>query len=753
MRKRLTITGLVQGVGFRPFIYRLATEKQLTGWVKNTTEGVEIEVEGSAERLDLFIASLAQEKPAHSSIRSMQIQPLADQDQTGFFILASKAPNQAVPLISPDIATCPECLREIHDSSNRRYRYPFTNCTSCGPRYTIIRQAPYDRQTTTMNAFSMCEKCLAEYGEVTDRRFHAQPNACPVCGPAYRLANRDGRLLNPSNIGDVFSDTRRLIQQGYIVAIKGLGGFHLACNAMNETAVAELRRRKLREDKPFAVMVGSITAAKKRCRLSPHEESLLSGPIRPIVLVDKSSGYDLAKSIAPCNPRVGIMLPYTPAHELLLNEEDFWVMTSGNLSDEPIAYEENDAFARLSSIADYFLLHNREIHRRTDDSVVRIVRNEPYFFRRSRGYTPMPIELAKPVAPILACGGDLKSAFCLTQDRQAFVSAHIGDLENLSTYRYFSDSVKHYESLFHIQPQWIAHDLHPEYLSSQYAMTRDLPRIGIQHHHAHIASVLAEHSLDEPVLGVAFDGTGYGTDGTIWGGEFLVADSNHFSRAAHLLPLPLPGSSLAIRHPWRISAFILHELYGDRLASINLPFTHALPPEWPAIVKAARLGIQSPLTSSAGRLFDAAAALLSLRRSAHYEGQAAIELEMAAGTNKGEILPYKIIEGYPKRLDFFPVFDAMVRKLLSGEDIGHLAASFHVTLAHASLDTLLRIKKDTGLTKVALSGGVFQNLRLLEELTTLLEKSAFEVYRHRLVPPNDGGLALGQTLIAGKILN
>jgi hydrogenase maturation protein HypF len=751
MRRHLVIVGIVQGVGFRPFVYRLATRHGLAGWVNNATDGVHIEVEGAQTALDAFIRSLQQEKPAQAEIYSLTACEIPDRGETGFIIAESDAPTAAVPFVSPDIATCEACRAEICDPSDRRYRYPFTNCTNCGPRYTIIRRTPYDRQMTTMDVFPMCEACQREFNDPANRRFHAQPNACPVCGPAYRLVDRQGNPLLLTDDPDIFNQTRALLRAGKIAAIKGLGGFHLACDAKNETAVATLRRRKIREDKPFAVMAGSLDAVWPICRVSPAEQELLTGSVRPILLLDKAEGYDLAVSVAPGNPRIGVMLPYTPLHELLLAEADIWVMTSGNTSDEPIAYTNEDALQRLGDIADFFLLHNRDIHRRADDSVVRIVDEKPYLLRRSRGYAPLPIRLEKPIVSVLACGGELKNTFCLTHRQQAFVSAHIGDLENLSTYQYYTDSIRFYKTLLNITPEVVAYDLHPEYLATKYAKELALPQIGVQHHHAHIASVMAESGLHEPVIGVAFDGTGYGPDGAIWGGEFMIADCLEFKRVAHCRYLPLPGGTMAIRQPWRVAATILAELYGDQIAALPLPFVRSLPPEWTIVLKAAEKRINTPLTSSAGRLFDAAAALLGIRGgSIHYEGQAAVELELAAGSRAGSLLPYSVCEGTVKQLDFLPTFAAMTKRLQAGESSADLAASFHDTVAAAIVDMVKRIKKETALRRVALSGGVFQNLRLLSTVERRLSDEQFAVYRHRRVPTNDGGLSLGQAIIAGE---
>jgi hydrogenase maturation protein HypF len=750
MRRHLVIDGIVQGVGFRPFVYRLAMRHGLAGWVNNATDGVHIEVEGAAAELDAFTRNLQQEKPAQAEIYSLAAYDMPDRREVGFIIAESEAPSAAVPFVSPDIATCAACRSEIRHPADRRYQYPFTNCTNCGPRYTIIRQTPYDRRSTTMDVFPMCQACQREFDDPANRRFHAQPNACPICGPEYRLVDRQGNPLPLDNGQYAIDQTRALLHAGKIVAIKGLGGFHLACDAKNETAVATLRQRKIREDKPFAVIAGSLDAAKQRCVISPAEQELLAGSVRPILLLDKANGYDLAASVAPGNPRIGVMLAYTPLHELLLDAGDVWVMTSGNTSDEPIAYTNEDALLRLAEIADFFLLHNRDIQRRADDSVVRVIDEEQYILRRSRGYTPLPIRLAKPTVSVLACGGELKNTFCLTHGQQAFVSAHIGDLENLSTYQYYTDSIQFYKTLLNIKPEVVAYDLHPEYLATKYAQELPLPKIGVQHHHAHIVSVMTEHGLYEPVIGVAFDGTGYGPDGAIWGGEFLVADCCDFTRAAHCRYLPLPGGAMAIRQPWRLAAWILAELYGEQVATLPIPFVRSLPPEWTTVLKAAEKRINTPLTSSAGRLFDAAAALLGIRGSIHYEGQAAVELELAAGSQAGRLLPYKVSEGSPGQLDFLPTFAAMTELLQKGELPAELAASFHNTVAAAIVDMVKRIKKESALRKVALSGGVFQNLRLLAAVEGQLKAEQLTVYRHRRVPTNDGGLSLGQAVIASE---
>lgn len=743
-RVKIGITGIVQGVGFRPFVYNLARRYGLGGWVLNDAGGVRIEAEGPPQSLAAFADSLQREAPPLAVIDSFAVEPGEPKGERSFVIRESREADARAALVSPDIATCPDCRRELAAAADRRYCYPFTNCTNCGPRYTIIRDVPYDRERTTMAGFSMCPACRAEYRNPADRRFHAQPNACPVCGPAYTLLDRQWRPCGP----DPLRQAAALVGSGAIVAVKGLGGYHLACDARNREAVAALRSRKHREDKPFAVMCGSMEAVRRLCAVSPEEERLLSGTVRPIVLLAKAAGYDLAKAVAPGNPFLGVLLPYAPVHWLLLAPDEVWVMTSGNVSDEPIVFEAAAARERLAGIADYFLEHNRPIYRPADDSVARIYRAAPYILRRSRGYAPAPLRLPRRGKQVLACGGELKNTFCLTRGDLAFVSAHIGDLENLVTYNAYAAAIEHYKRLFAIEPEAVACDLHPEYLAAKYAKDSGLPLIGVQHHHAHIAGVLAEHGIGGKVLGVAFDGTGYGPDGHLWGGEFLLADRRDYQRLAHIAYTALPGGAKAIREPWRLGAWVLYQLYGPGFADRKkIPLAACLPDGWQLLVQAAARGINAPLAAGAGRLFDIAAAILGVRSHINYEGQAAVELELAAGGASGSVLPYEITAGDPLQLDFRPTFAALAEGAEKGRPVGELAASFHTTLAAATADMVRRLAKMTGVRKVALSGGVFQNITLLEQVVGLLEPE-HTVLLHRQVPPNDGGLAFGQAAVA-----
>ena len=744
--QRLTIhiKGIVQGVGFRPFVYNLARRLKLGGWVLNNAQGVELEIEGSDDDIAAFLSELKNSAPPLAVIDEVVVTQCAVQGEREFSIKQSTEQGENRAWVSPDVATCADCQGDIGNPEDRRYGYAFTNCTNCGPRYSIIKDVPYDREATTMDEFRMCFHCQAEYDDPGDRRFHAQPNACPVCGPKYHLVSQAGEMIS----GDVCIETRRLVAAGYIVAIKGLGGYHLACDARHEQAVSSLRSRKRREEKPFAVMCGSTRAVSQLCAVSAAEEKLLTGTARPIVLLEKGIRYDLANSIAPGNAYLGVMLPYAPIHWLLLKPDDVWVMTSANVSDEPIAYDDQDAQERLSDIADYFLVHNRKIHKPSDDSVVRVILDKQYILRRSRGFAPAPIRLSREIPTILAVGAEVKNSFCLNKGRFVFMSPHIGDLENLSTYTAFLESIDHYKKLFAVQPEFVAYYLHPEYLATKYALSLDIPQIGVQHHHAHIASVLVEHGLEEKVIGVALDGTGYGGDGRLWGGEFLVADCHDFVRAGHCQYLPLPGGAKSIKEPWRLAAWVLYNLYGKNFADFNIAVSRNLPMGWQLLMDATCKGINAPLTSSAGRLFDVAAGILGLSHVIHYEGQAAIELELAAQHIEGRLLPYTIKEEYPRILDFMPTFAALAEEVRQGTDVRFLAACFHITVAESIVDMVSRIHQDTGISNVALSGGVWQNKILLSTVAQMLEQKGFLVYSNQRIPINDGGLALGQAAIA-----
>jgi hydrogenase maturation protein HypF len=699
-RRRFRIAGVVQGVGFRPFVYGLAERYELAGFVLNDGSGVVVEAEGAGDTLDAFGAAIAAEAPALARVDSVSAETVPLLGDTVFRIETS-APVGKSALIPADVATCDDCLRELFDPTDRRYRYAFVNCTQCGPRFTIVRGVPYDRALTTMAAFEMCAACRSEYEDPRDRRFHAEPICCPACGPQLSMP---------------IDQAVALLRAGSILAVKGLGGYHLACDATNEEAVARLRSRKHREDKPFAVMV-------RNAEVEPEERALLESRERPIVLVRKHDDVPVAPSVAPGTEWLGVMLPYTPLHHLLLHDADMpLVMTSGNVSDEPIAFDDDEARDRLSAIADAFLAHDRPIHRRCEDSVVRA----SFPIRRSRGYAPAAIPLPVPArSPIVAAGAELKSTFCVARVGDAFVSPHLGDLDSEAAYRAFLTDLELYLAMLDVRPAVVAHDLHPEYLSTKWALEQDAELVGVQHHHAHAAACLAEHGEAGPALALVFDGTGYGTDGTLWGGELLRCDLAGFERVAWLDPVPLPGGEAAVREPWRVAAVHLER------AGLAVPWER-----WPDV--RASLAVNAPLASGMGRLFDAVAAILGVRDEVTYEGQAAIELEQLAGAVAAEPWPWRFGETTELVAECYA-------RLLDGTPREQVAAAFHETVAAGAA---VACAETEGPRTVVLSGGTFQNLRLLSSTRARLERKGFRVLTHRLVPPNDGGVSYGQAAVA-----
>ena len=746
-RAEIGITGIVQGIGFRPYIYNLAQKHLIRGWVFNNEKGVFIDAEGEDGHLDQFIQEIPNLAPPLARIESFKIKHLEPLGYTTFEIRKSEEAQDKFVLISPDAAICDQCFSELFSPENFRYRYPFINCTLCGPRFTIIKDIPYDRHKTTMAPFIMCPVCQKEYEDPSDRRFHAQPNACSACGPSLRLEDKEGKEVS----GDPIEKTLGLLAKGRIVAIKGLGGFHLACDAKNQDAVSSLRSRKFREDKPFAVMCRDMEEVRKHCEVNQEEEKLLLSVERPIVILRRKKDSGIAHAVAPYQDTLGVMLPYSPPHHLLLNSPlKALVMTSGNVSDEPISYKNDEAFNRLSKIADYFLFHNREIHMRCDDSVSRIYEGKPYVLRRSRGYVPFPIKLSFPLEMILACGGELKNTFCLTRGQYAFMSHHIGDLENLETLTSFEEGIEHFKKLFYIEPKALAYDLHPDYLSTQYALSiPDIPRIGVQHHHAHIVSAMAENRIEGDVIGVALDGTGFGTDGTIWGGEILKANYRDFDRLAHLKKVPMPGGSMAIKEPWRMAMVYLSGAFGDEATKLRINLMKRIDfQKWDILKKAIKKKINTPWTSSMGRLFDATSSLLSIRDEVHYEGQAAIELEMIADHGAKEEYPFHIYKDEkPMVIDLTETIRGIVCNLIDGISSSKISGKFHRTIARLIIETCEKIRSREKLNQVVLSGGVFQNIFLLSLITEGLKRSGFNVYTHHLVPTNDGGISLGQAVI------
>ncbi len=757
-RVRARVEGTVQGVGFRPHVYRVATELELDGFVLNDERGVLLEVEGEDAGIERFLARLADEAPALAAVEGIRHERVAPTGVGGFRILQSARAGEPAALVSPDSATCADCLAELFDPADRRYRYPFVNCTNCGPRFTIIRGVPYDRPLTTMAGFQMCERCRAEYEDPLDRRFHAQPNACPACGPSARLLDGAGRQLAPEPGGDEVRAAADALLAGAVLAVKGLGGYHLACRADDAVAVERLRARKHREDKPFALMVADPRAARDLAVLGAEEEALLLDRARPIVLAPRRPEAPVAEAVAPGARELGLMLAYSPLHHLLVADVRApLVLTSGNVSDEPIAYRDEDAFARLRPIADLFLVHDRPIHIRTDDSVVRAVRvgpRRPLLLRRSRGYVPASLDL--PVAaerPVLGCGAELKSTFCVAKGARAWVGHHIGDLKNYETLRSFEEGVAHFERLFAVEPEVVAHDLHPDYLSTGYARAReDVTLVGVQHHHAHLAACLAEHDEVGPAVGAIYDGTGHGSDGSVWGGELLVGGLAGCERAGHLRSVRLPGGERAIREPWRMACAWLVSIHGrEPPLPPTLAGAVALD-RWRAIARLALRGVAAPETTSVGRLFDAVAALCGLRPTVTYEGQAAIELEAAADPRERGAYPLEVTEGSSIELDARPTVEHVARDACAGVGVPTIAARFHAGLAHATARACAVAAERHGIRTVVLSGGVFQNRRLLERAAAELLDGGLRVLTPERLPPGDGGIAYGQAAVAAALL-
>ena len=773
VRRQIEVSGIVQGVGFRPYVYRLATGRHLSGTIRNTSAGVTIEIQGPAETVQDFVDRLPAEAPPLARITSLAVREVpcvvvqigGDQD---FRIVHSAEGDEVRTLISPDVAICPDCLREMFDANDRRYRYPFINCTNCGPRFTIIRDIPYDRPSTSMAVFPMCPACQAEYEAPLNRRFHAQPNACWECGPRVELWDKSGKR---KECRDPIVEAVSALHAGLVVAVKGLGGFHLAADATNPEAVALLRQRKRRVEKPFAVMVPDLRAAEEICQLTDAASAALQSIQRPIVLLPKKlrPGGDARLSIipdevAPFNRYLGIFLPYTPLHYLLLAEGGFkaLVMTSGNQSEEPIAIDNREAVDRLNGLADYFLVHNRDILLRCDDSVVRVAGGVTRQLRRSRGFVPVPVFLKDDQPSVLAVGGELKNTICLTKGKHAFLSQHIGDLENAESYSFFHEAIEHLKRILEIRPEIIAYDLHPDYFSTRWALDQSgMQLVCVQHHHAHIASCMAENHLEGRVIGFALDGTGYGTDGKIWGGEVLIAGYESFERAAHFEYVPLPGGAAAIREPWRMAVSYLAHHFGREFLKLDIPFVRQLHrPKAELLVRMMEQGVNSPLTSSCGRLFDAVAALVGIRQQVNYEAQAAIELEMAMASSEvasPEIASPEKDTAYPMKLlpedghwiiSARPLFEALLDDLCRNLPVGAISRRFHNGLVEGFVQLATLLQKKTALNRVCLSGGTFHNIYLSERLEARLSEAGFEVFTQKEVPSGDGGLSLGQALVA-----
>jgi hydrogenase maturation protein HypF len=758
MKQRLHIQvgGIVQGVGFRPFVHRLAAARRLAGFVCNDPGGVHIEIEGPAGALQAFRHVLLQDAPPLAHITDIETHPMPVRNDGPFRIRESAEDGVRTVFIAPDTGTCEDCLREFRDPADRRFRYPFINCTTCGPRYTIIRGLPYDRAKTTMARFRMCAACRAEYDDPENRRFHAEPLCCPACGPRLELVNAAGE---PVGAEDPVRETVRLLEAGAIIAVKGLGGFHLACDATRPETVGALRRRKKRDLKPFALMAADLAAAERFCHVPEEARYLLTGPEKPVLLLEKKKAHLIAPEVAPRNPAFGVMLPYTPLHELLMEGHyPALVMTSGNISEEPIAYTNEDALGRLAMLADYFLLHDRDIHVRTDDSVLRQQAGRIRFLRRSRGYAPFPVALPFDTGgcEVLAVGPELNNTVCLTRKGHAFLSHHLGDLHNLSAYESFLQAIAHLRDVLEVSPDHIACDLHPAYLSTRHARESGIPVIPVQHHHAHIASVLAEHGREDRVIGLAFDGIGWGDDDLPWGGEFLIADFSGYDRAGHLERIPQPGGDHAAKNPAVMAFAFLRQICpqtAEKEAADLLGKEH----DGAAVLAMLEKGVNCPLTSSAGRLFDAASALLGICQHNHFHAQAPMALEAAAWRAREEKEPYKtpgtgngrnLTRSGHLVLNSTAILRAMIEDYRQGTSREVCAARFHNSVIHAALDICRCIRENTGIETAALSGGTFANVFLTERLKTLLEKAGFDVLLNSAVPPGDGGVSLGQAAVA-----
>lgn len=759
----IKVSGIVQGVGFRPFVYNLATSLFLTGWVNNNSEGVYIDVEGANENINEFMYKLKSTPPPLSRIEKILVEEKPIENYSDFLIKESSSEANKITLISPDIALCEDCKNDILDIKNRRYGYPFANCTNCGPRFSIIKSIPYDRDKTTMKKFPMCKPCKDEYTNPLNRRFHAQPNACEVCGPSIFITDNAGNRINMDEIGikynkeslNIINWTVKKLKEGKIFAIKGLTGFHLCCDAKNIAAVNLLRERKKRPHKPLAVMIKDIATIKKYCYINKKEEELLKGIRKPIVLLKQKSDYNLPLSIAPNQNTLGVMLPYTPLHQLIFNEDiDVLVMTSANYFGLPLEYENYKAMEHLSSIVDYFLMHNRDIHIPVDDSVARVFNEDEILIRRARGYAPDPIKYTG-VSEILACGPNMKNTFAIGKDNFIFLSQHNGDLENLETIMHYKKNIEHYKNIFSFEPKFIAYDLHPNYSSTEYALNYNVPKIPIQHHHAHIASCMVENNINKKIIGVSYDGTGYGSDGKIWGGEFLVCDLLDFDRKAHLDYVKIPGGEISIKEPWRMAISYIYKLFTDKKSILNLGLEEVIAKLYGekalSLIKIVDNGFNSPETSSMGRFFDAISSIIGIRDKITFEGQASIELEASISEFTTEFYPYTIIKQencYIIKPD--KIIEAILLDRLSGTKKNIMSSKFHNSVINFTVEMCSKLRNDFSINEVALSGGVFQNYYILNNLISKLKALNFEVYYPKAFPSNDGGIALGQIAIANE---
>lgn len=749
-RAIIKVFGIVQGVGFRPFIHKLVNSYMLKGWVQNSTCGVTIDIEGEEECIRNFVRNISEAAPAMAVIENVTVEFKEVRNYRDFKIEKSNCNGNGFVLISPDISICKDCFNELTDPLNKRYRYPFINCTNCGPRFTIIKDLPYDRDKTTMSEFLMCDDCRHEYEDIDNRRYHAQPNCCPECGPKLWLCDRKGNELS----GDPIKEAVKKLEEGSIVAIKGLGGFHLACNGLDSGAVIRLRKSKHREQKPFALMCKDIKSIKNYAYVSSEEQKILECPRKPIVLLKKITGCAISPEIAPDTRYLGFMLPYTPLHCLLFQDGglDVLVMTSANISDNPIVFKNSEAVSTLNNIADYFLLHNREINTRCDDSVVKVVEGREYFIRRSRGYAPFPIKMYSELKPILACGGEQKASFCISRGKYVFLSQHIGDLKNYATLIHYEEQIDNFKRLFKVEPHIIACDMHPDYLSTWYAQhNTNVDKVYVQHHHAHLASCMADNNLDGEAIGITWDGSGLGADGTIWGGEILKGGYSGFERKGTFLKARMPGGDRAVKNIYIMALSYIFETYGDNFLNILGALKHIkdIGDDFELLRTMLKRGINSPYTSSCGRLFDGVSSMLGLLNDASYEGQGAVKLEAASNFDSNDSLDYAVIKSRGMYIyDWRPTIDSIICMIKSGRDLSYIASAFHNTIVRVGVRQCELIRDETGLDRVVLSGGVFQNNILLYKISNELRVRSFKVYIHGRVSANDEGLSLGQLMVA-----
>ncbi|GIM28092.1 carbamoyltransferase [Clostridium polyendosporum] len=753
----LKIRGIVQGVGFRPFVYNLAILYNLKGWVNNNSEGVDIDIEGNEDRLNEFISELKYNTPPLAKIENIIIEELELNNYVDFEIRESEKKEKKITLISPDMATCKECIRDISDPLNKRYRYAFTNCTNCGPRFSIIKSIPYDREKTTMKEFTMCGDCKREYIDLTNRRFHAQPNACSDCGPNIWIEDSDGTKIE---VDDVIEWTSKKFKDGKIFAIKGLGGFHLVCDGTDSEAIDLLRVRKKRQDKPFAVMMKDMEVVKKYCHVNAIEEQVLTGIRKPIVILKQREDYNLPQCIAPRQKTLGVMLPYTPLHQLLFSSGiEVLIMTSANIYGLPLEFKNDSAVEKLGHVVDYFLQHNRDIYIPVDDSVVRVMDDEVRMIRRARGYAPEPLKRSG-IREILACGSNMKNTFSIAKENFLFLSQHNGDLGNLETYEHYKNNITHYKNIFSFYPKYLAYDMHPNYAANEYANSLNLPKIQVQHHHAHVVSCLVENNVSSKVIGIAFDGTGYGTDGKIWGGEFLLCDTRDFKRLGYLDYVKMPGGEKAVEEPWRMAVSYLYSMFKlerDSRDNVNSKLKEMLMELYGnkaiKLLSVLDANINCPETSSMGRFYDAVASLIGIRDNITYEGQAAVEMEAIISDECLDYYSYNIRKDSTYIIEPYKIIEGVIKDKLLSVPKEIISAKFHNTVVRFSKEMCNLIRIDTGINEVALSGGVFQNAYLLKRLIDELKNDEFIVYTNKLVPMNDGGVSVGQVVVANEVLN